>query len=75
MKKEEEKSKEYLERMALLEAQKEADETKHKFKMQELEFERATSKIIHEQILERGRIQRAEDRKIFLEKRSLYGAR
>jgi len=60
-----------MERKKLIELQKESDNLKHKFKMEELEFDRATSKIIHEQILERGRIQRAEERKMMFEKREL----
>lgn len=60
------------EQMEIIRAQTELEELRHKLKMEELEFERATTKIIHEQILERGRIQRAEDRKFFLEKQSYY---
>ena len=64
----EQSSKEFLERMAIIEAQKQVDLIKHDFKIMELRFERETAKLIHEQILERGRIQRAEERKIFAEK-------
>lgn len=56
------------ERKEILVLEREIAETKHKFHMQELEFERATSKLIHDQILERGRIQRAEEKKMFMMK-------
>jgi hypothetical protein len=65
-----EHSREFLERKELNRLDKELAEIKHSFKMQELEFERASTKIFHEQVLERGRIQRAEERKMFMEKRS-----
>lgn len=70
---EKKESREFRERMSLIEAQKEADKLRHNQKMIELEFDRATSKLIHEQILERGRIQRAEDRKLFWEKKNWRG--
>lgn len=56
-------------------ADKDFLEIKHKFKMEELEFERASAKQFHEQILERGRIQRAEERKMLLERKSLAAGR
>lgn len=67
-----EQSREFKERSKLIEMQREVDQTKHNFKMEELEFERATHKLIHDQILERGRIERAETRKVFLEKQKYY---
>jgi hypothetical protein len=70
MENQKEESKEFQERKELMRIQRETDENKHSFKMQELEFERASSKLFHEQVLERGRIQRAEERKMFMEKRS-----
>lgn len=65
---EEEHSREFLERKCLIEMDRENITLKHKFKMEELEFERATSKMNHEMILERGRIQRAEERKLIVQK-------
>jgi hypothetical protein len=69
MENQKEESREFQERKELIKLQRETDAIKHSFKMQELEFERASSKIFHEQVLERGRIQRAEERKMFMEKR------
>lgn len=65
-------SKEFIERMELIKAQKEVDRVKHLFKMEELRFERESSNIIHEQILERGRISRAENKKLFMAKQQHY---
>lgn len=64
----EDKTQWFIERSAILEMEKALAELKHKFQMEALEFERATSKLIHEQILERGRIQRAEERKTLIMK-------
>lgn len=55
--------------------EKEIIETKHKFRMEEIEAERNNAVLIHNQILERGRIQRAEERKIMLEKKSMQRGR
>lgn len=57
-------SKEYLERLEILKLERSLVEDKHKFRMTELEYERDNARRIHEQILERGRIQKAEERKI-----------
>lgn len=59
--------------MALIEAQKEADQLKYKFKMETLAFERETNNLFHSKALERERIKRAEDRKCMMEKASLLG--
>lgn len=69
-----ESSQQFLERKTLIEMDRETALIKHKLKMEELEFERASALAMHNQILERGRISRAEERKMLLEKRSLgYG--
>jgi hypothetical protein len=60
----EEASQEFQERKTLIELQRETDLIKHKFHMEELKFERESALIIHEQILERGRIKWAEERKM-----------
>lgn len=55
----------------ILEIKQQIDVNRHIFRMEELAFERENNKIMHEQILERGRISRAEERKMLLERRSL----
>lgn len=67
-----EESQEFKERNKLIELQKEADTLKHKFKMEQLAFERATNELFHSRCLERERIKRAEDRKAFAEKNAYY---
>ena len=42
----------------------------HNLKMERLAYERETNKLFHEWALERGRIQRAEARKDFMEKQN-----
>jgi hypothetical protein len=68
----ENESQEYQEKKELILLQRETDELKHKFKMEELNYERQTSIIVHEKILERGRIQRAEERKMILYRKEAY---
>lgn len=68
-------SQEFKERKALIELQKEADLYKHKLKMIQLTYERESSKILHDQILEKMRIQRAEYIKQWKEKQSYYNNR
>ena len=65
-----ESSQEFQERKALIELQKENDLIKHKYRMEELKFERESNLIVHNQILERGRIKWAEERK--LQSRGIY---
>lgn len=50
-------------------------EAKHRLKMEELIYERETNRLFHEWNLERGRINRAEERKLYQEKRSFGGRR
>ena len=59
----------------ILEKQGELEENRHKNRMAELEYERDSQRRLHEQILERGRITRAEERKILLlkEQGARYG--
>ena len=59
----------FTQKKELAKIQEENIKLRHIFKMEELAYERENSKILHDQILERGRIQRAEERKIMLEKR------
>jgi hypothetical protein len=47
----------------LLELQAQLEQIKHANKMEELEYERVSMNLLHQQILERGRISRAEERK------------
>lgn len=56
-------SREFLERQRIILLEKENILLKHQLKMEELDGERTNAKLIHEQILERGRINRAEQRK------------
>lgn len=70
-----EESQEFKERKNLIEMQKEADELRHKFKMEQLTFERETNRIFHEKALERERIKRAEERKMLVERLSMRGGR
>ena len=72
MVKESERSSAFEERKELIRLQMEADKIKHCFKMEELDYERASNKINHEHILERGRIQRAEERRMIAERRDSY---
>lgn len=48
---------------------------KHNLKMEQLQYERETNRLFHEWSLERGRIQRAEKRKEFLEKNAWRSGR
>lgn len=59
-----EDSKEFQARMKLIEEDRETAKLRHAYKMEELEFERENSKLMHEQILARGRINRAEEIKM-----------
>lgn len=70
-----EESQEFRERKALIELQKEADQIKHKLRMELLQFERETNRIFHEHALERGRIKNAEERKLVLYKNNVRGGR
>lgn len=56
-------SKEFQERMQIMEKDKELVERKHEMAMKELEFRRESDRLHHERELERGRIFRAEERK------------
>lgn len=67
-------SSEFQERSRLIELDLEAARIKHDWRMAQLIYERETSKILHEQILERGRIARAEQRKLLSEKEA-FGVR
>lgn len=58
----------YTERKKLIELERENIELKHKCKMEELATERENARLFHERELERGRIKRAEERKILMEK-------
>ncbi len=55
-----EESQEFKEKKLLLNIENKNDETKHKMKMEELEYLRATNKIHHELDMERQRIRSAE---------------
>lgn len=70
-----EHSKEFLERRELQKKDLEVFKAKHKIKMEELAYERETNRLFHEWSLERGRINRAEERKAFIEKRAIGGRR
>jgi len=48
------------------------EELKHKFKMEELEYERLSMQYMHNQILERNRIKTAEERKLLHEKERIF---
>lgn len=63
MDKDKEHSPEFLERSELIRLDRENLELKHKFKMEELAFERENTKIFHEKELERIRIKSAEIRR------------
>lgn len=69
----EEHSREFLERTELQRKDLEIMEAKHKMKMEELAYDRETNRLFHEWSLERGRIQRAEKRKMYSEQRSWGG--
>lgn len=58
--------------LKLLEIEKENIKYKHECKMKELEFERKNSELLHEQILTRGRINRAEELKLIKAKGVKY---
>ena len=57
-------SNEFKERKELIKLQREADLERHKFKMEELEYQRLSEKIHHDHEQERGRIKSAEIRKM-----------
>jgi hypothetical protein len=56
-------SKECLERNYCLQLEMLLNEQKHKLKMEQLTKQRENDCLLHNEILERGRIQRAEERK------------
>lgn len=62
-------SKVFLEQKALIDIKLQADHTRHLWKMEELSYERENAERIHGQILERGRIMRAEERRSLLLKK------
>lgn len=66
-----EKSTEFVEKSRLLGLERELAEYKHSLKMHELEFERESQCILHDRILERGRIARAEERRMLEYKQKL----
>lgn len=79
---EKEESQEFKERKELIRLQQEADKQKfewqvtlekerHKLRMELLRFERESNSLFHEKELERGRIKRAEERKL-LQERDYY---
>lgn len=72
MVKKKEHSQEFLERRELQKKEKEIAKFKHNLIMEKLKFERETNRLFHERNLERGRITRAEDRKLFWEKQNAY---
>lgn len=63
-------SQEFLERREIQKKEKELLEFKYKLAMEKLKFARETNRLFHEWSLERGRITRVEDRKLFWEKRN-----
>lgn len=69
--KKQEHSREFLERKTLIELQREADEWKFKMKKELLLMERENNRLFHEKELERGRIKRAEERKLMNERHNL----
>lgn len=73
--KKEKHSREFLERRELQDKDLEIMKAKHNLKMEALAYERETNRLFHEWALERGRITRAEQRKLFMEKRSIGGRR
>lgn len=65
-------SREFAERSKLIELQEKADKQKHEWKMEEIEYQRESNRLFHERELERGRIRRAEERKLILFKNQEY---
>jgi len=63
-------SKEFEERKALMELQRNYDLEKHSFRMKELEFSRESDRLHHEREMERQRIKSAEIRKMQMRKGS-----
>lgn len=68
-----EETQELKERKIIIALEADLHAKRHSLKMQELEFERESMKLNHEWVLERGRIQRAEERKMMSERRSMRG--
>lgn len=60
---EQEASRQFKERMLLIEKDEELSERKHQRSMKEMEYRRESDRLHHERELERGRIFRAEERK------------
>jgi hypothetical protein len=58
-------SQEFKERSELQRRDVEFAKVKHKLKMEQLQFERETQRIFHENLMQRERIKRAESRKDF----------
>lgn len=61
-----EPSKEFTERMTVLEKEKEVAKFKHDLIMEELAYRRQSENIHHEKDLERGRIRNAEEKKLIM---------
>lgn len=64
-----EHSPEFLERRDLQKGDIKVAKLKHKLDMEALEFRRESNRLFHERTLERGRITRAEERKMLFHKR------
>lgn len=65
-------SQEFRERKGLIKLQGKADRIKFEMRKEILDMERANNLFFHEKELERGRIKRAEQRKMWAEKASYY---
>ena len=62
-------SQEFQEKKKLIQLKKEMNDSYHKNRMIELEFERETGKLQHDKIMERNRIKFAEERKLLNQRR------
>jgi len=70
-KKKQEESQEFKERRELQKKELEIFKAKHNLTMEKLAYERETNRLFHEWVLERGRIERAEKRKLWEHRKAL----
>jgi hypothetical protein len=62
----EESSAKFKERMKLMDKDEEVSTKKHEMTMKELEYRRESDRMHHERELEKGRISRAEEKKLIM---------
>lgn len=70
-----EKSSEFVEKARLIGLERDLADHRHELRMKELELERDNQRELHNMILERGRITRAEERKMLEYRMKMEGSK